>query len=76
VPSLRVLKRVFVVYFLACAVFTTFPGVLPFGGARPFVLGIPFPLVWVTLWLVGGFVVLVLLDRAHAAAHDDDDGDA
>ncbi|HSJ10527.1 MAG TPA: hypothetical protein VK928_11460 [Longimicrobiales bacterium] len=76
-PSHRVMKRVFVVFFLAYAVFTTYPGVLPFSGARPFMLGLPFPLVWVTLWVIGGFVVLLLLDRAHPAAHDDDDaGDA
>lgn len=72
-PSLRALKRLFVIFFLAYAFFVMYPGVLPFSRARPFVLGLPFPLVWVTLWIIGGFVMLLLLDCAYGASRDDAD---
>ncbi|HUF51923.1 MAG TPA: hypothetical protein VMN60_13955 [Longimicrobiales bacterium] len=66
---LRLLRRITIGYFAAYAVFVTFPGVAPFRGPRPFILGMPLPLVWVALWVIGGFFVLLALDRAYRAAH-------
>lgn len=60
----RFARRLAAAFFLAYAVFLTYPGILPFNRARPFVLGIPFTMFWVALWVVLGFVVFVLLDRS------------
>ena len=68
-PSLRTMKRVFVVFFIANALFLLYPGVVPFSGARPFMLGVPFPLFFASAWIVGGFIVLLLLDRAYNREH-------
>jgi hypothetical protein len=62
---LRVLRRFTILYFAAYAVFTMFPGVVRFRGPRPFILGLPLPLVWVSLWIIGGFVVFVLIDHSY-----------
>lgn len=69
----RLMRRVAYVFFAAYAVFVTFPAVLPFRGPRPFILGMPLPMVWVSSWVVGGAIVLWLLDRAYAADERDRD---
>jgi hypothetical protein len=38
------------------------PGILPFAGPRPFILGMPFNLMWVVLWVVLGGVALLALE--------------
>jgi len=49
----------FVVYLLA----VIWPGAIPFSSPEPFVLGIPFSLFWPILWIVLGFLALLVLDR-------------
>ena len=49
---------IFALYILA----VHWPGILPFAGARPFVFGMPFNLIWVMLWVVLGGVALLLLE--------------
>ena len=61
----RLMRRVAFAFFAAYAVLVTYPGVLPFRGPRPFILGMPLPMVWVASWVIGGGIVLWLLDRAH-----------
>lgn len=39
------------------------PGYLAFNRIRPLVLGLPFSMVWLCLWIVLGGLVLLLLDR-------------
>lgn len=72
--SSRTARRVFIAFFLAYAVALTFPGVLPFNRIRPLVFGLPFSMVWVALWVVAGFVVLLLTDRAIAREERHDAG--
>lgn len=48
---------------IAATVFLTFPGIVPFNRARPFVLGLPFVLVWVALWVVVALIAFSLADR-------------
>jgi hypothetical protein len=50
-------------YFLAFAVAVTWPGVTPFNRVHPLVLGLPFNMAWMALWIVGGALVLWTLDR-------------
>lgn len=49
----------FVLYLLA----VTWPGAVPFSSAEPFVLGVPFSLFWPIVWIVLGFIVLLVLDH-------------
>lgn len=56
----RILAAVFYACFLAAV---TWPGMIPFNRARPFVLGLPFSFFWVVLWIVAGGLVLFGLDR-------------
>jgi hypothetical protein len=52
IPSLAIL------YFVAMAIFLTYPGYVPFDRIRPFVLGMPFSMFWQVLWICGaGFVL-------------------
>ncbi|TVP60131.1 MAG: hypothetical protein EA351_00920 [Gemmatimonadales bacterium] len=48
----------FIVYLLA----VTWPVALPFSSAEPFVMGVPFSLVWPILWIILGGLALWLLD--------------
>ncbi|MCH7875818.1 MAG: hypothetical protein IH965_11025 [Gemmatimonadetes bacterium] len=51
------------IYFVAMAVGVTFPGIVPFNRARPFVLGVPFVFAWYLAWVVGAFIVFLYLYR-------------
>jgi hypothetical protein len=64
--SLRATRALAVLFFLAYAVAVTWPGVLPFNRIRPLVFGLPFVMVWIALWIVGGVLVLWWVDRVEA----------
>lgn len=55
-------------FFVLYTIFLTFPGVLPFNRIQPLVFGLPFSLLWVTLWVALSGVVLLLLYRVEARA--------
>lgn len=59
VRGVRILAAVFLVLF---AVAVTWPGMVPFNRARPLILGLPFSMAWVALWVVLGALVLWLVD--------------
>lgn len=62
--SARTARIVAVVYFAAFAVAVTWPGMIPFNRIFPLVLGLPFSLFWIALWVTGAVFVLWLLDVA------------
>lgn len=66
--SVRFARRLALGFFLAYTIFLTFPGAVPFNRIRPLVLGLPFSLFWVALWVVGAILMLWALDRAETAA--------
>jgi hypothetical protein len=51
-------------YVICAVVFLTFPGVLPFNRVLPLVLGMPFVLGWVALWVALAFFIFSAVDRA------------
>ncbi len=53
-------------YHIAFAVAVTWPGVVPFNRAHPFVLGLPFNMTWTAFWVLGSLFVLWGLDRVEA----------
>lgn len=58
----RVAVRIAVTCFVLYTLAVHWPGVLPFSGARPFVLGLPFSFFWIVLWIVLGGVALLLVE--------------
>lgn len=60
------------VYTIVYAIVLLYPGILPFNRTRPFVLGMPFVMVWVATWVGLGVVVLFLLERALSREEDAD----
>ncbi len=62
-PS-RLARWVAVLYFIAMTVAVTFPGVIPFNHARPFVLGLPFVFAWYIMWIVGSLAVFLFLHKS------------
>ncbi len=55
-----------VAFFLAFAIVVTWPGYVAFNRIEPLVLGLPFSMAWVALWVLVSILVLYLLDRAEA----------
>ncbi len=49
-------------FFLLFLLAVTWPGMVPFNRVRPFLLGLPFSMAWIALWVLGSFLVLLLLD--------------
>ena len=58
VRTARVLAAGFFVVFLLAV---TWPGMLPFNRVRPLILGLPFSMAWVALWVVLASLVLWLV---------------
>lgn len=68
--SVRYARTLAFVFLAAYAVAVTWPGMVPFNRIRPLILGLPFSMVWIALWIVAGCLVLWMLDRVEAAHRD------
>jgi hypothetical protein len=55
-----------VTYFLLFTAAVTWPLYVPFNRIEPYVLGLPFSMVWVACWLLCSAGVLYLVDRAES----------
>ena len=64
--SLRAGRTLAVLFFVAQAVALTWPGMIPFNRVRPLILGMPFAMAWVALWITGSALVLWWIDRVEA----------
>jgi hypothetical protein len=60
-------------FFLLFLLAVTWPGMLPFNRIEPLVLGLPFSMVWIALWVLASFFVLVLVDRIESRGRGDRD---
>jgi hypothetical protein len=60
----RGVAALFVVYLLV----VIWPLGTLFRGAEPFLWGLPFSLLWPLLWIVLGWIALIVLDRAEERA--------
>ena len=78
--SVRGMRRLVGLYFVAFAFAVTWPGMVPFNRIEPLVLGLPFSMAWVAAWVVVGCLLLVALDaverRGRRHADDPREGDA
>ena len=52
------------IYFVLFLIFVTWPGFVPFNRPLPLVLGLPFNMAAIGLWVGLGAVVLFVLDRS------------
>jgi hypothetical protein len=68
--TVRFARRLVFVMLGLYAVLLTWPGLVPFNRIEPLVLGLPFVLFWITLWVMLMGVALALLDRAETRAED------
>ncbi|MDE0899377.1 MAG: DUF3311 domain-containing protein [Longimicrobiales bacterium] len=71
--SLKTARTLTGVYFIAMLVAVTWPGLVPFSRIRPFVLGLPFSLAWIALWIAGSVLVIYLLDQVEQQHRDGGD---
>ena len=61
--SLRTARTLTAVYFFAMLIAVTWPGLIPFSRIWPLVLGLPFSMAWIAIWIAGSVLVIYLLDQ-------------
>jgi hypothetical protein len=54
----RTSRGLLVAFFAAYAIFTMYPGALPFNRIRPMILGLPFPIAWISGWVAASGIAL------------------
>lgn len=59
------------IYFVLFLLFVTWPGFIPFNRPLPLVLGLPFNMIAIALWVAVGAVVLFVLDRSEHPRGED-----
>jgi hypothetical protein len=69
--SVRHARRLVFVLLALYAVALTWPGLVPFNRVRPLVLGLPFVMFWLVLWILVVGVGLALLNAAESRAEAD-----
>ncbi len=57
----RGLYTFFIIFFIICFLFQVFPLAEIANRATPIVLGMPFLMFWVTIWIVIEFIGLIIL---------------
>jgi hypothetical protein len=66
--SVRWVRRAAALFFLLFALAVTWPGMIPFNRIRPTILGLPFSMAWIALWVVLSFLLLLLVDWVEGRA--------
>ena len=62
--SVKLVRAGATIYFVLFLIFVTWPGFVPFNHPLPLVLGLPFNMAMIALWVGFGAVVLLVLDRS------------
>ena len=65
----KLVRAATTIYFVLFLVFVTWPGFVPFNRPLPLVLGLPFNMAAIALWVGLGAVVLFVLDRSEERNH-------
>ncbi len=60
----KLVRAAATVYFLLFLILVTWPGFVAFNRPLPLVLGLPFNMAMIALWVGLGAVVLLVLDRS------------
>lgn len=70
--TLRTARTLTGIYLFAALIAVTWPGLVPFARIEPMILGLPFSMAWIAMWVAGVVVVLALLDRVEKRYRDDE----
>jgi hypothetical protein len=68
--TVRTARRIVFVVLALYTLLLTWPGMLLFNRVEPRVLGLPFVMFWIALWVVLVGVALALLNAAETRAED------
>lgn len=68
--SVRWVRRGAALFFLLFALAVTWPGMLPFNRFRPTILGLPFSMAWIAMWVLLSFLVFLVVDRVESRSRD------
>lgn len=68
--NLRSARTAAGIYFVLMLLSVTWPGMLPFARVEPLILGLPFSMAWIAIWIAGSVIVLYLLDRVEKRYRD------
>jgi len=71
--NVRWVRRGAALFFLLFVLAVTWPGMLPFNRIHPMVLGLPFSMFWIALWVFCSFLVLLVVDRVEGRNREGDD---
>ena len=73
VVNVRLVRWATAIFFLLFVLAVTWPGMVPFNRIHPLVLGLPFSMFWIALWVFCSFLVLLIVDRVEGQARKGDD---
>jgi hypothetical protein len=71
--NVRWIRRGAALFFVLFALAVTWPGMLPFNRIHPMVLGLPFSMFWIALWVFMSFLVLLIVDRVEGRHREGDE---
>lgn len=71
--NIRTVRGGVILFFIVFVIAVTWPGMLPFNRIEPLVLGLPFSMVWIALWVVLSFFALLILDLAEGEARREEE---
>ena len=66
--SVRLVRGGAILFVLLFVIAVTWPGMVPFNRIEPLILGLPFSMAWIALWVALSFLVLLLVDRVEGEA--------
>jgi amino acid transporter len=58
----HLIRRLTILFFVVYLLAVIWPVATWFSGPAPLVLGLPLPLAWSIAWILGGFIVLIVLN--------------
>jgi hypothetical protein len=62
-----------VLFFLLFVLAVTWPGMVLFNRVRPLILGIPFSMAWIALWVAASFLVLLAVEWTEEEEEEEDE---
>ena len=71
--DVRWVRRGAAVFFILFVLAVTWPGMLPFNRVHPLILGLPFSMFWIALWVFCSFLVLLFVDRVEGRHRGEND---
>jgi len=71
--KVRWVRRGAALFFILFVLAVIWPGIVPFNRFEPQILGLPFVMFWIALWVFASFLVLLVVDRVEGNAREGGD---